>query len=330
MSGQILRRTGGRRIAGAIIFALLVLIAILAPVIAPYDINEQDAVRYVRDASGELLPIPPPHSLSWDHLLGTDRWGYDVLTRMLYGARYTLGFIVGVAVVRVALGFLIASFAHLWTHARRRWQPRKVQSHAIGTAVPEFVVAYIALAGIAFGPPMSAFPFAVIQGVLISIVGLPGLIPTLRARMERAVAEPFVEAQVAAGADEWHIYTHTVVPAMAQDLWLLVSHEALLVALVTGELALFHIFVGGTVRTFDPVEYYSRSHEWVGMVGENSGEILGGIYRLILIPLAGYLVVVVALALLSEGRRPQLVRHRLSPATRRVSTFCSEGEANAE
>ena len=319
-----------KRAAGAVILGLLVLVALLGPVIAPYGINEQERSIFAPDAEGNVVRVPPPHPLSWKHPLGTDRWGYDVLTRMLYGARYTLGFIVGVAAVRIVLGFLVASAAHLWSHARRRWHPHAAH-HPIGTAIPEFVVAYIALAGIAFSPPMATLPFALLQGVIISIIGLPGLVPTLRARMERAAAQPFVEAQIASGAGAWHIYTHTVVPSVVHDLWLLLSHEALLVALVVGELAIFHVFVGGTIRTFDPVEHYSRSHEWVGMVGENSGEILGGIYRLILIPLAGYLIVVVALALLSEGSRTPVVRHRSgSPLQRLVSMFMRRGGHHAQ
>ena len=303
-------RIRARRATGAILFLLLLFAALAGPAIAPYEINEADDARYIVNEGGDRVWLAPPFPPSRAHLLGTDRWGYDTLTRMLHGAKYTLGFVVGVALIRVALAFCVASVSHLWSHSRKRWQPREITRPSLGTAVPEFVVAYIALAGIAFNPPASVVGFALIQAVLLSIIGLPGLVPTLRARMERAAREPFVEAQISLGANGWHVYRHTVVPALTSDLWLLLSHESLLVALVTGELALFSIFVGGTMRTFDPVEYYSRSHEWVGLVGENSGEILGGVYRLILVPLAGYLLVLLALALLSETSHSASPRHK--------------------
>lgn len=294
-------RRWGFRIGVGLAVALL-LLALLGPLIAPYGIDEAEPTRYVTNADGSRVPDPPPYPPSREHLLGTDSLGYDILTRLLHGARYTLAFVVGVAAVRVALAFGVAAVGHLWYHARRPWRPRTTVRGPLGTAIPEFIIAYIALVGIAFNPPMSVPAFALLQGVLLAVIGLPGLVPTLRSRMERAAAQPFVEAQVAAGAEERHIFRRTVVPFVAGDLVRLLAHEALLVALITGELALFNVFVGGTRQYFDPPEFYSRSHEWVGMVGENAVEVLGPTPRLLLLPLAAYLLVIITLVLL--GNRP--------------------------
>jgi len=62
---------------GLVIILLLFLIAILAPVLAPYDPNKQNL--------GESLT--PPGS---EHLLGTDKHGRDMLSRMIYGTRIAL------------------------------------------------------------------------------------------------------------------------------------------------------------------------------------------------------------------------------------------------
>ncbi len=84
---------------GAIIIALLVLIAVLAPFIAPYD-----------PTSGTLVDrLKPP---AWEkngsmaHLLGTDVLGRDTLSRLIYGARTSL--LVAVVAILVA-GILGAS-----------------------------------------------------------------------------------------------------------------------------------------------------------------------------------------------------------------------------
>lgn len=289
--------------AGLVLLGFLALIAVFGPTIAPYGVDEREPMRYLTDEAGNRVPDPPPYPPSSRHILGTDPAGYDLLTRMLHGARYTLGFVIGVAAIRLSIALGIASALHLRAHARRRWQPQQPPHVSVGTAVPEFVVAYIALVGIAFNPPSDPFAFALLQAALLSVIGLPGLVPTLRARIERAASQPFVESQVSAGGDEWHIYRQTVIPSIAHDLRLLLSHEALMVALIVGELALFDVFVGGTYQTFSPVENYSRTHEWVGMVGQNSDEILGGDLRLVLIPLAAYLVVILALALVSSAER---------------------------
>ena len=67
----------GTLVAGLVIVGLLVLAAVLAPLLTPYDPIKQDL-------QNALL------SPSADHWLGTDKYGRDVLTRLLYGARVDL------------------------------------------------------------------------------------------------------------------------------------------------------------------------------------------------------------------------------------------------
>lgn len=62
---------------GAVLIALLLLIGLAAPLIAPYD-------PYLQNLS---ITFQPPSSV---HLFGTDQYGRDVLSRMLYGARLSL------------------------------------------------------------------------------------------------------------------------------------------------------------------------------------------------------------------------------------------------
>ncbi|HEY8546463.1 MAG TPA: ABC transporter permease [Acidimicrobiales bacterium] len=71
---------------------LLAAAAVLAPWLAPADPNQGNL-------SGAMLP-PVWHGGTWDHPLGTDWQGYDVLSRLLYGARTSL--LIGVAVVAIA------------------------------------------------------------------------------------------------------------------------------------------------------------------------------------------------------------------------------------
>jgi len=81
-------------VAGLIIILALVVIAIFAPFIAPYpeQATEPNLVK------GKIL-VPPNQY----HLLGTDRLGRDVLTRIIYGTRIALGAVV----VVIGLGLLI-------------------------------------------------------------------------------------------------------------------------------------------------------------------------------------------------------------------------------
>ena len=91
-------------VIGLVVFALTVLVAIFAPLIAPHDPTMQ-----YRDA----LLVPP----IWTEggrsgfLLGTDALGRDILSRLIYGARYSL--VIGLVVVTLALvtGILVGLIA---------------------------------------------------------------------------------------------------------------------------------------------------------------------------------------------------------------------------
>ena len=74
-------------IVGCIMLGLLIITAFMAPLLTPYDPNAQEF---------DLL-VPP----SWQHLLGTDEFGRDLLSRLIAGARVSL--LVGFAAVSLAL-----------------------------------------------------------------------------------------------------------------------------------------------------------------------------------------------------------------------------------
>lgn len=82
-------------IVGLVIFAIIVLACILAPLISPYD-----------PAATDLRNMTQPPS--WEHLFGTDKLGRDIFTRTLYGGRLSiligLGSALGAAVIGVLLG----------------------------------------------------------------------------------------------------------------------------------------------------------------------------------------------------------------------------------
>ncbi len=90
---EFLRRLNFSTWLGVAIVLTLILCAAFAPILAPYDPNEQNIIVY----------LSPP---SAENLLGTDQFGRDVLSRLLYGARYSLT--IGFLAILVAL--IIGSF----------------------------------------------------------------------------------------------------------------------------------------------------------------------------------------------------------------------------
>ena len=89
---------------GLTVIVLLVLTAIFAPLVAPYD-------PAVQSVTARLKPPAWLQGGSWAHLLGTDQLGRDILSRVIFGARTSL--VVGVSVVLLAgtFGVLMGLFA---------------------------------------------------------------------------------------------------------------------------------------------------------------------------------------------------------------------------
>lgn len=87
------RRNRGA-VIGLAVIALLVLVALLAPLLAPHDPTQQ-----FRDAL--LMPPAWKPEGQGSYLLGTDALGRDILSRLIFGARYSL--LIGLMVVTIAL-----------------------------------------------------------------------------------------------------------------------------------------------------------------------------------------------------------------------------------
>lgn len=83
---------------GFAILAVLVLVAIFAPLIAPYD--------PARQALENALQAP-----SWAHLAGTDEFGRDIFSRLVYGTRITIQTVLSVSVIVGPIGLAIGVMA---------------------------------------------------------------------------------------------------------------------------------------------------------------------------------------------------------------------------
>ncbi len=79
---------------GFVVLGLLLIVALFAPWIAPYSATTQNL-------QGALQPP------SWQHLAGTDEYGRDILSRLIYGTRITVQTVLAVTLIVGPLGMLI-------------------------------------------------------------------------------------------------------------------------------------------------------------------------------------------------------------------------------
>lgn len=184
---------------GAGIVGLIVLAAIFAPLIAPYDplaLNIEDRLA-APDAS---------------HWLGTDQGGRDVLSRILFGARASLSVGIGAVLIGAAIGVSAGIFAAYKGGLGEQVVMRIVDGIA---SIPLLVWA-IAIVGILGVGPLSVGPLLLPNEVkIVVLVGC--LFSPVFARVTYAVAKriaraDYVRARFLQGASHWQIVVGDVLP----------------------------------------------------------------------------------------------------------------------
>jgi peptide/nickel transport system permease protein len=173
------------------IFFLIVLAAVFAPVIAPYDPDEASLNGFVIN---RLAPIGSP-----GHLLGTDEQGRDMLSRLLYGGRVTL--LSGIIPVLVALvaGSMLGVTAGFMGGKTNMAIMRTMD---IFYAFPSILLA-IAIAG-ALGPGTNN---AIIS---LSLIFTPSITRIAESVTTGIRDREFIEAARAGGASSFTIMRHHV------------------------------------------------------------------------------------------------------------------------
>jgi peptide/nickel transport system permease protein len=193
---RALRRLGRRplAIAGICVATLFVLMAIFAPLIAPYD---------PADTNFSAVLQPPSSA----HIMGTDDLGRDVFSRVVYGARASLeaGVLATLLamVIAVPIG-LIAGYFRGW------WDPVISRFSDVVLAFPFLIIA-VGMAAI-FGPSLRNVVVA------LGVTAIPWIVRVTRGETLALREQEFVRAAVANGAGDGTILGRHLLPNMAGTL----------------------------------------------------------------------------------------------------------------
>ncbi len=175
------------KIAGGFII-LLVLTAIFAPWIAPFDYAAQDLMN------GNQPP-------GWPHLLGTDEFGRDVLSRVIYGARTSLSVSATAIAISITAGMTLGAAAGYFGGLFERVVMTIVD---LTWSFPDILIALIFVAII--GPGLTSTTFAIAIAYLAQFTRLT------RAQIVRLKRETFIEATINLGAKPHHILFRHLLP----------------------------------------------------------------------------------------------------------------------
>ncbi len=262
-------------VIGLWIFLALVLIAILAPLIAPHAPNEQ-----YRDA----LLVPPvwEEGGDWRFLLGTDPVGRDMLSRLIYGAQFSL--FIGVVVVTLAVsgGVSIGLIAGYYRGAVDTIIMRIMD---VILAFPSLLLALVLVA--ILGPGLLNAMIA------IAIVLQPHFVRLTRASVMNEINREYVISAKVAGASPFYLMTRTILP------------NCLGPVTVQATLSFSNAILDAAALGFLGMGAQPPTPEWGTMLAEAREFILRA-WWVVTFPGLAILITVLAINLMGDGLRDAL------------------------
>jgi len=185
-------------LVGVAVVLLTVVVALAAPLIAPYDPDAQESDRL----------LPP----SVANLMGTDELGRDTFSRIVFGARVSLQ----VGIISVFIALLIGAFfgiaAGFLQGRTDAWLMRGVD---IMFAFPGLVLA-IVIAGLLGASRSNAM-------IAIGLVYAPAFARVIRGSVLSIMSEPYVEAGRVVGATNGRLVRQYVLPNIVAPLIVMIS-----------------------------------------------------------------------------------------------------------
>jgi peptide/nickel transport system permease protein len=238
--GDALRRLARNRGAtgGGLVFLLVVLLAVAAPVVAPHD-----PVRLNVVAS-----LEPPGARYW---LGTDQFGRDVLSRIIYGSRVSVAMGIVAVTISVGGGTILGLLAGFYRGLVDLVVMRLVD---VMLAFPGILLALVIVA--VLGPDLQS------AMVAVGFSGMPLFIRVVRGSTLVVRELHYVEAALATGCGDLRVLVRHVLPNVLTPVIVLVT-LGIPGAIVAGA-ALSFLGLGIKPPTPDWGEMLSRGRAFMG------------------------------------------------------------------
>lgn len=279
----------GSRIS-LIVLTLVVLMAVLASFIAPYDPLAIFTARQAPDAA---------------FLFGTDDKGRDVLSRIMYGARYSLVIGLGATAFALVIGSIIGAVAAV----SRKWISEVIMR--ILDVIMSFPgIALAATFVIVFGNSVPSLIFA------IGFLYIPQLARIVRANVMSEYNQDYVRAVVVSGARApWILIKHVVRNCIAP---VMVFTIVLVADAIVFEASLSFISAGIPEPT----------PTWGNILADARGGVLAGRWWQALYPGLAIMITVLCLNILSEGMTDAMAAAPKAPVVASDSNLVSKREAD--
>jgi len=201
-------------ITGLVVLALMVLAAVFAKQLAPFDPNAIDNVHW------QGTPLPPcfqEAAQCGGHPLGTDEVGRDLLSRLLFGARISLAVGLSAVAIEVIIGTILGAIAGYYGGWIDYWLMRLTD---VFLSIPALPLLLVLTAIVAASSTKASLSFGVIV-ILIGALAWPAVARLVRASFLTLREREFAEAARAVGNNDGriifrHLLPNAVAPIVVQ------------------------------------------------------------------------------------------------------------------
>ena len=253
-----------------LLLAGFVIIAVAAPLIAPYD-------PYAQDLSRRLIKPAWYNTGSWAHVFGTDGFGRDYLSRLIYGTRIALGIGVTSMLISMTIGTTLGVIAGYYGGYADLFMTYLVTTR-LSMPVVLVALAVVAIVG------SSLTVVIVVLGLLI----WDRFAVVARTAVRQVVDRDFVLAARSSGCSDLRIIFFEILPTIKSSLIVVASLEVAHAILLEAALS----FLGLGVQPPLP--------SWGLMISEARGMVLFNAW-LIEIPGAALFLLLLAINLVGDG-----------------------------
>ncbi|MFT8639094.1 ABC transporter permease [Bifidobacterium sp.] len=268
----------GMLITGLAITAVFVLLALFAPVIAPYGFAQST------DAAGHAFPTQAAPSSA--HIWGTTVGGFDVFSRTVWGARTAIIAIIVAVILSLFLGVLLGLVSGYFGG----WIDRVLV--VIADAIYSFpsLLLAILMAIMISGGQSSLAGGILASGISITVVYIPQYFRTIRAEVIRIKESAYVESAKVVGASTWRIMTKHLLKNSTRTLPVILtlnSSEAILTLAGLG-------FLGFGIEP-------TSAAEWGYDLNRAVADVTAGIWWTSIFPGVAIVLIVLGITLVGES-----------------------------
>jgi len=262
-------RSQRNAILGGVVLLVLVFSTLLARFIAPYDPAEQ-------------IPGASLHAPTGRYLFGTDIFGRDILSRILYGGRISLS----IGLVSVAIAATSGVILGLTAGYYGQW---------VGTIIMRFMDMLLALPGLLLALVIVAVlgPSIVNVMIAVGISAVPAFTRVVRGSVLSAREMVYVDAARVVGCQDYVILRRHILPNIVAPV------------IVIGTLNIATAIIIGASLSYLGVGVQPPTPEWGSMLSEGRSYLLGQ-WWIATFPGAAIFIAVLAINLLGDGLREAL------------------------